>query len=136
VIVLNASKSVLEAAQEGNHVSTDAAKRIFARAASASGSKFLSYSMRIGAAEQELRIARDARAMRNIASPFGASLSPRLVLVIGLTLVTRARNPKRRHCLLCGGERCRGGDIRRKRISSRSHMNYAPAHSILLWCNH
>src|SRR5260370_25183632 len=89
VIVLNGLENQwLEAAREADHVSTDAEKRDLARAASAIGSKVLSEFDAIGAAEQELRIARDARrdAQYRIAIwgvPFAA-----LVLVIGLTLVT------------------------------------------------
>ena len=137
VMVLNGLESQwLEAATGADHVSTDAGKLDLARRAAAIGSKVLTEFDAITAAEEQLRIARDARrdAQYRIAI-WGIPIAA-LILVFGLTSVAwrEIRSASTTfNAALKDAEAA--NQAKTNFLAVVSHELRNPLNSILLWCN-
>ena len=137
VIVLNGLENQwLEAARAADHVSANAEKLDLARRAAAIGSKVLSEFDAIGAAEQELRIVRDARRDTQYRIAIWGVPIAALVLVIGLTFV--AWREIRSAGITLGAalkDAEASNQAKTNFLAVISHELRNPLNSILLWCN-
>ena len=137
IVTLNGLENQwLEPATSADHVSTDAEKLDLARRATAIGSRILAEFDAVTAAEEELRVARDARrdAQYRVASwsiPIVA-----LILVFGLTFVAwrEIRNASTTfNAALKDAEAA--NQAKTNFLAVVSHELRNPLNSILLWCN-
>lgn len=126
----------LEAARDADPTYSDARKRELVERTASIGSNVLAQFGAVSAAEQELRIARDARrdlqyrvAMRAI--PIAA-----LILVIGLTLAARREIRRASEAFTVAlGDAEAANQSKTNFLAVVSHELRNPLNSILLWCN-
>lgn len=137
VMVLNGLESQwLEAATGADHVSTDAGKLDLARRAAAIGSKVLTEFDAITAAEEQLRIARDARRDSQYRVAIWSIPIAALILVFGLTSVAwrEIRSASSTfNAALKDAEAA--NQAKTNFLAVVSHELRNPLNSILLWCN-
>jgi signal transduction histidine kinase/CheY-like chemotaxis protein len=137
VIVLNGLQNQwLEAANGADQNSADAEKRELARRAAAIGTKVLAEFDVVSAAEQKLRVARDARrdSQYNVAI-WGIPIVA-LILVVSLTWIAwrEIRNASNTFtAALTDAEKA--NQAKTNFLAVVSHELRNPLNSILLWCN-
>ena len=137
IVTLNGLQNQwLEAATTADHVSTDAEKLDLARRAAAIGSKVLSEFDAVTAAEQALRVARDARRDAQYRVAIWSIPIAALILVFGLTSVAwreiRSASATFNAALK---EAEAANQAKTNFLAVVSHELRNPLNSILLWCN-
>jgi len=137
VMVLNGLESQwLEAATGADHVSTDAGKLDLARRAAAIGSKVLTEFDAITAAEEELRIARDARRDTQYRVAIWGIPIAALILVFGLTSVAWREIRSASTTFNAAMKDAEAANQAKTNfLAVVSHELRNPLNSILLWCN-
>jgi signal transduction histidine kinase/CheY-like chemotaxis protein len=137
VVTLNGLENQwLEAATSADHVSTDAEKLDLARRAAAIGSKVLAEFDAVTAAEEELRIARDARRDARYRVAIWSIPIAALILVFGLTSVAW-REIRRASAIFNAAlkDAEAANQAKTNFLAVVSHELRNPLNSILLWCN-
>jgi signal transduction histidine kinase/CheY-like chemotaxis protein len=137
VITLNGLQNQwLEAANDADQTSADAEKRELARRAAAIGSKVLAEFDAISLAEQELRVARDARRDSQYSLAMWSIPIVALILAVGLTWVAWREIRSAGDTFTAALEDAEeANQAKTNFLAVVSHELRNPLNSILLWCN-
>ncbi len=137
VVTLNGLENQwLEAARDSDQSSPDAEKRELGRRAGAIGNKVIAELDEVSAAEQELRIARDARRdLQYRIAMWGIPIAA-LILVAGLTFVAWREIRSASDTFATALEDAEAANQAKTNfLAVISHELRNPLNSILLWCN-
>jgi signal transduction histidine kinase/CheY-like chemotaxis protein len=137
VVTLNGLENQwFEAARGSDQNSADAEKRELARRAAAIGSKVLAEFDAVSAAEQELRLARDARRDFQYSVALWGIPIAALILVVGLTFVAwrEIRSASDTFTAALNDAEA-ANQAKTNFLAVISHELRNPLNSILLWCN-